>query len=230
MGIPFPQAPLFPAKEGPQWGSKQGRLQDFNAALRMVLSMVSNKAGAISSSHGLKATPLSWACAFGISEEDRAALGYHIGKTKNITVWAYARDRLAAPVVAMDRMLEAMRAGDFDPDATIPFITHPSSSSSSQGVEPNGPVMMDDLSSESDDEEDDSSDESEAHPGWLERRVREMEVKKAVEGSVYRHLESRKAHKVKASGTVFCCGRPVTHMYEEGEQPSDRTELCKGCF
>eukprot|EP00973_Karenia_brevis_P049266 6833684-Karenia_brevis.AAC.1 len=39
----------------------------------------------------------------------------------NATVWVYARDRLAAPLANMDKMLRAMRRGDFDPDEVLPF-------------------------------------------------------------------------------------------------------------
>eukprot|EP00973_Karenia_brevis_P081577 11308625-Karenia_brevis.AAC.1 len=38
--------------------------------------------------------------------------------------------------------------------------------------------------------EDTSSDESVANPEWMSRRVRELEMIRASEGGVYRHLES----------------------------------------
>eukprot|EP00973_Karenia_brevis_P079811 11075169-Karenia_brevis.AAC.1 len=64
----------------------------------MLLSSLSSKSGAVATSHGLKATMLSWACDYGIAEDYRAALGYHVGKDKNPTVWVYSRDRLMAPL------------------------------------------------------------------------------------------------------------------------------------
>eukprot|EP00973_Karenia_brevis_P006535 888944-Karenia_brevis.AAC.1 len=121
MGIPFPQVPLFPIKEGNQWKKGQGRLQDFNAGMKMVMAQMMHMPGSVATSHGLKATPLAWTCAFGLSEEERTALGYHVGKSMNATVWVYARDRLAAPLANMDKMLLAMRKGDFDPDEVLPF-------------------------------------------------------------------------------------------------------------
>eukprot|EP00973_Karenia_brevis_P004588 628079-Karenia_brevis.AAC.1 len=74
MGIPFPQVPLFPIKEGNSWKKGQGRLQDFNAGMKMVMAQMMHKPGSVATSHGLKATPLAWACAFGIAEEERTAL------------------------------------------------------------------------------------------------------------------------------------------------------------
>eukprot|EP00973_Karenia_brevis_P074948 10414527-Karenia_brevis.AAC.1 len=70
----------------------------------------------------MKATILSWCCAFGISEDFRAALGYHVGKQKAKTVWVYARDRQAAPLNEVDRMLADIRSGAFDPDEVQPFL------------------------------------------------------------------------------------------------------------
>eukprot|EP00973_Karenia_brevis_P046500 6449889-Karenia_brevis.AAC.1 len=109
-------------KEGDRWVGKQGRLQDFNSAIRLVLSTVYGKAGDLATSHGLKATMLSWCCAFGISEDFRAALGYHVGKQKAKTVWVYARDRQAAPLNEVDRMMADIRTGAFDPDEGQPFL------------------------------------------------------------------------------------------------------------
>eukprot|EP00973_Karenia_brevis_P007991 1083566-Karenia_brevis.AAC.1 len=90
MNIPFPEFPLFPARIKGEWVKKQGRLQDYNSALKMVLATVSNKSGVVATSHGLKATTLEWSCAYGLKEDERAALGYHIGKAKDVTVWVYA--------------------------------------------------------------------------------------------------------------------------------------------
>eukprot|EP00973_Karenia_brevis_P024247 3348456-Karenia_brevis.AAC.1 len=64
---------------------------------------------------------LSWACLFGISEDFRAALGYHVGKQKQASVWVYARDRQAAPLNEVDKMLAEMRGGAFDPDEAESF-------------------------------------------------------------------------------------------------------------
>eukprot|EP00973_Karenia_brevis_P009406 1271396-Karenia_brevis.AAC.1 len=78
---------------------------------------------------------LSWACTFGLDEEERSALGYHVGRQTNATVWVYARDRLASPLSSLDRMMESLRKGDFDPDETHPFLDRaqvvPSAASSS---------------------------------------------------------------------------------------------------
>eukprot|EP00973_Karenia_brevis_P007124 965809-Karenia_brevis.AAC.1 len=56
LGIPFPATPLFPSKEGERWTGTSGRLQDFNAAMRMILTEMSDRKGGVATSHGLKAT------------------------------------------------------------------------------------------------------------------------------------------------------------------------------
>eukprot|EP00973_Karenia_brevis_P060638 8433675-Karenia_brevis.AAC.1 len=67
------------------------------------------------SSHSLKATLLSWACAFGLDEETRSALGYHVGKQRGRSVNVYARDHLLDPLRKLEEMMEAIRLGQFVP-------------------------------------------------------------------------------------------------------------------
>eukprot|EP00973_Karenia_brevis_P054145 7522332-Karenia_brevis.AAC.1 len=88
----------------------------------------------------------------------------------NATVWVYARDRLAAPLASMDKMLQAMRRGDFDPDEVLPFGVVEenkgvqSSSSSDRGVID---VDADVANSSEDDSDDGSSDESTTDVTWM---------------------------------------------------------------
>ena len=93
-GIPFQAFPLFPYRTEGGWGASQGRLADFNEAMAMILSSVGYSLDEFPSSQGLKATFLAWACRYGIPEESRAALGYHVGRQKPGTVQVYARDRM----------------------------------------------------------------------------------------------------------------------------------------
>eukprot|EP00973_Karenia_brevis_P082652 11456874-Karenia_brevis.AAC.1 len=164
----------------------------------MVMAQMMHKPGSVATSHGLKATPLAWACAFGLAEEERTALGYHVGKTMNATVWAYARDRLAAPLANMDKMLLAMRRGDFDPDEVLPFggvaegEATQSSSSSERVTFGRDADAIDTSEDESDDE---SSDISTTNVTWTMRGISECAVVRAEVGSVCRHKDSGKSHK-----------------------------------
>eukprot|EP00973_Karenia_brevis_P092124 12410847-Karenia_brevis.AAC.1 len=92
-----------------------------------------------------------------MTEEERAALGYHIGKANDITVWVYVRDRLAAPLAKLDEVLDAMRNNIFDPDEAIPFNAPRSRSASSTdktvSAEQQRADSTTDLSDESSEEE-----------------------------------------------------------------------------
>ena len=65
----------------------------------------------------MKATLLSWAAKYGLDKATRRTLGYHADPADK-AVETYSRDAMAAPLRHLDRVLEAVRRGAFDPDAT----------------------------------------------------------------------------------------------------------------
>ena len=67
--------------------------------------------------HGCKATLLSMASKYGMSEDDRAILGYHMRKNQRTSIAVYSRDQQSAPIRRMERMLLDIRRGNFLPDA-----------------------------------------------------------------------------------------------------------------
>ena len=67
--------------------------------------------------HSPKVTLLNWSAKFGLSKSVRRDLGGHIAP-KEVSVAAYARDLLAHPLRELQKMLDAVRNGTFDPDAT----------------------------------------------------------------------------------------------------------------
>ena len=67
--------------------------------------------------HSLKPTLLSWCAKFGLSLAVRRKLGGH-AKARDKAVLAYSRDELAEPIRELQRMVAAVRAGSFDPDAS----------------------------------------------------------------------------------------------------------------
>ena len=69
------------------------------------------------SSHSLKSCYLSWAAKFNLDLDTRTILGYHVlpGRT---STFIYGRDNLAGPLRELERMLDHVTKGTFDPDAT----------------------------------------------------------------------------------------------------------------
>ena len=68
-------------------------------------------------SHGLKATVLSWAAKYGIPKEQRSILGYHILDTQQ-SMLHYSRDEQALPLRSVETMLKDIRSKFFRPDET----------------------------------------------------------------------------------------------------------------
>ncbi|CAE7619130.1 unnamed protein product [Symbiodinium sp. CCMP2592] len=70
------------------------------------------------SSHGLKATPLSWTSKAGYSERTQLVLGHHSLGPSGKTQEAYAREVQAQPLRDLAECLGAIRQGVFHPDRT----------------------------------------------------------------------------------------------------------------
>ena len=87
----------------------------------------------------MKATLLSWAAKFGLPPAIRRKLGGH-AKPKEKSTIAYSRDELAGPLRQLKDVLEAVRLGRFDPDATRSGRW----SVAQVGVEPTVPAPSDD--------------------------------------------------------------------------------------
>ena len=68
-------------------------------------------------SHGLKATSLSWCSKAGLSEQDRHILGHHSLAGKR-TMAAYSREMQVAPLRHFESVLDSIRHGNFYPDAS----------------------------------------------------------------------------------------------------------------
>ena len=67
--------------------------------------------------HSLKATLLSWAAKAGLSMTDRRLLGYHVAP-RDRSVVEYSRDEMVAPLRSLQKLLSAVRKGEFMPDET----------------------------------------------------------------------------------------------------------------
>ena len=92
---------------------------EFASSVREVLLRHGVEPGALANigAHSMKATLLSWAAKYGIAKPIRRTLGYH-ADANDKAVETYSRDAMAAPLRDLERVLEAVRAGSFHPDAT----------------------------------------------------------------------------------------------------------------
>ena len=68
-------------------------------------------------SHSLKATILSWAAKRPLRKSVRRALGHHLDSS-DTSVATYSRDFLYSALVSLDKLLEEVKSGKFDPDAS----------------------------------------------------------------------------------------------------------------
>ena len=67
------------------------------------------------SSHGCKATLLSWCAKYGLEPPVRLALGYHKGAATD-TLLHYSRDALSGPLAQLNMVISKVVAGKFCPD------------------------------------------------------------------------------------------------------------------
>eukprot|EP00971_Amphidinium_carterae_P323509 6429083-Amphidinium_carterae.1 len=90
-------------------------------------------------SHSCKATLLSWAAKFDLPLHVRALLGGHVSAS-DVSILTYSRDELAGPLRQLGRVLEAVRSGTFDPDATRSGRFQQVQVLSPDSVDPNLPI------------------------------------------------------------------------------------------
>ena len=111
-------SPLFPAPESNGgWSDRCISTKEVTAWYRMILSKAGFDNLDALTAHGCKATLLSMASKYGMSEDDRAILGYHMRKNQRTSIAVYSRDQQSAPIRRMERMLLDIRRGNFLPDA-----------------------------------------------------------------------------------------------------------------
>ena len=119
-GLEFIEAPTLPqvlsngdfgsepmsASEGTMW--LKDLLQSYGARIDPQRKITS---------HSLKATLLSWAAKRPLKKSVRRALGHHLDSS-DTSVATYSRDFLYSALVSLDRLLEEIKCGKFDPDAS----------------------------------------------------------------------------------------------------------------
>jgi len=102
------------------WDSRKLTTADCSVWFRELLSrLIDIEPSRLSGigSHSLKGTLLSWAAKFGLSAGPRRKLGGHV-KPADRSLVEYSRDEMSGPLREMDRVLDAIRRGTFEPDNT----------------------------------------------------------------------------------------------------------------
>ena len=101
------------------WSSAPMETLEFGAALRDLLrrrGVLQHCLGNVGS-HSLKATLLAWLARAGVPRESRKILGYHKAP-EDRSLRSYSRDEVAAPLREMVAVIENVKTGAFQPDAT----------------------------------------------------------------------------------------------------------------
>ena len=113
-GKPFLPAPLSDGT----WGVGKLSLGEATLWLREVLIRAGIDPAELGDlgTHSLKATLLSWLAKAGLDHESRRLLGGHVSKVDG-SMMAYSRDGLAGPLLKLERLVDQVRLGLFDPDA-----------------------------------------------------------------------------------------------------------------
>lgn len=69
------------------------------------------------STHGLKATLLSWLALYNVAESVRRVVGHHVDPASKSCL-TYSRDAMSGPMATIAQMLGDIRTGKFEPDST----------------------------------------------------------------------------------------------------------------
>lgn len=202
------------------------------------------------SSHSLKATALSWAAKFGVSQPDQAILGRHSSMScESSTV--YSRDASIRAVSSLTEVITAIHQGRFHPDAPRSLyrvepamvqreddgVKHeaavvkeePSSSAPFVDLTAVEPIEVVELTSSGSDfsDEDSSSDSS----GLPPKKVQRKDQGSAPARRFFKHKKSGCVHYLdpimdSCATQVFACGKNLSSSFLA---TLDKVGLCKLC-
>ena len=184
--------------------------------------------------HSCKSTCLSWLAKWGSSPDVRRLMGYHVAD-KMSTMLIYGKDNTSAGLREIDEVLDAIKSGDFLPDARRADM-FPHSDGRSGDVDEKGfDGQCSDSSSE--DSLDEDTPEHEAHEeaenAVLGRWEGLIDIEKLPAEAIYfRHPLSRTIHlQEDESGLKLTCGRDLTRSYVALScRPQSLLPICKQCF
>eukprot|EP00971_Amphidinium_carterae_P341974 6481079-Amphidinium_carterae.1 len=180
------------------------------------------------STHSLKATTLSWAAKFGVPLEVRRILGYH--SIKGIkSVLHYSRDEQAAPLRCLLKVLRAVEAGTFIPDASRSgrFVKVQPASAPASDSAPS-------ISSDSSESSTSGSSSSQAAMFVAEAAVpgpKQRSAAKKASGVLLKHRKLHTLHMSREGDDLrLACGRALTSSYSVVDSPPDTLPMCQVCF
>ena len=187
--------------------------------------------------HSCKATVLSWMAKWGSSPDLRRLMGYHVAD-KMSTMLIYGKDNTSAGLREIDVILEAIRQGEFVPDAKRAEM-FPYADDAAKLLEDQDQRGFDGCFSGSSSE--DSADEDQpdhlaheaAQNAVLGKWDAGVDVGKLPDEAVYfRHPLSRTIHvQEDEAGIRFTCGRDISKNYVPLEsRPQSLLPICKQCF
>ena len=237
-------APLMPAPDGEGTATVRPlSTGEFSKWVKMIL----DRNGGLQkdcriSSHSCKATMLSFLAKFGAPIPDREILGGHTGRMRSVLT--YSRDSLASPLRVLTSMLERIRQGSFDPNATRSGMMKDVKVevlSVEEDDEPWEPVerQQQDLDEEAGEDlgsGSDTSSSSEEEQAAVTHAARRVSAPKAPAGTELRqHPKSRMLHLIQEDHKLYLlCGRKVEmtngSLYKPPASLRWDTPCCSHCW
>ena len=178
---------------------------------------------------------------FGASIPDREILGGHTGRMKSVLT--YSRDSLASPLRVLNNMLERIRQGSFDPNATRSgmmmsklksFQSKRTMSLGSQSI--GSSKILDEEAGEDLGSGSDTSSSSEEEQAAVTHAARMVSAPKAPAGTELRqHPKSRMLHLIQEDHKRYLlCGRKVEmangSLYKPPASLRWDTPCCSHCW
>eukprot|EP00435_Cladocopium_sp_Y103_P013697 s1069_g3.t1 len=189
------------------------------------------------SSHSLKLTFLSYAAKRGSGMPERLQLGYHTSSFQMGMV--YSRDGAAASILVLERLIEEIFHGRFDPDDTRSGrIKNVDSACAPPGEKPvieikEEPEVIEVSESDSESDIESSSTSSEEPRPAVIKPAPVVQPTCAPDGHVmWQHQKLKTLHLMSVQNSrVFVCGRSAGALHRKLEKaPEFDTPLCSLCF
>ena len=175
------------------------------------------------SSHSGKATLLSWSAKYGLPLETREVLGRH-SRAASTTAAIYSRDLQGHAIESLVKVLHAVKAGRFDPEACR------SKRWTAETIE---------VKDESEDEQnlhwvsDDDGQISESSASSDEEFLPDsVDDKFHATLGLFSHVKSQILHSLStAAPSIFKCGAALTHMFvQASDDARSYHPHCSRCF
>ena len=243
LGLTFESdSRIMPAPQ-PDGTAGQRPLETTEAAawLRLILHGDSNlQKDRRVSSHSMKVTVLSYAAKRGMDIHLRMQLGYHTSPYKmGLT---YSRDGAAASILAMEGLLEEIRAGSFDPDDTRSGRIKRSNNNASEVIEIKeeepadrfGDVVESDTSSRASSSSSSSDESTVDEPAYDFVKAQKTFLPPVAPAGyqLWQHSKLKTLHLMEEGNQrVFACGRMAgpNHL-KDGFRARYDTPVCSLCF